>query len=44
MINAKQVEIIGEKDQQFGGIKELKFSESFGKAFKSDLVILTIFG
>ena len=37
IIDAKQVDIIGERTQQFGGIKELQFSKTFGPAFKADV-------
>ena len=37
MIETKQVDIIGERIQEFGGIAELQFSKPFGPIFKGDV-------
>ena len=37
IIDAKQVDIVGERTQPFGGIKELSFSKTFGSPLKADV-------
>lgn len=37
MINAKQVDIVAQREVEFGGLKELDFSKTFGPVFKSDV-------
>ena len=37
IIEGQRVDIIGERTLDFGGIKELQFSESFGPIFKPDV-------
>ena len=41
MINTKQVDIVGQRDLEFGGLKELEFSKTFGPVFKSDVSTAT---